>query len=144
MMPLFRPDEEQKVRELLDKVERPVELALVLGPEAEPVPGAREIDFGAEARKLLEELTALSEQLSLRVHESPTLGAERFPTIAVLPEGRDVGIRYVGLPWGYELGSLVGGCLEAGYRESSLSEQSREALGSLDRDVSVEVFVTPT
>ncbi len=144
-MPIFRPDEEARVRELLAEIERPVELVVVVGPEETPLPGARDVDFSSEARRLCEEVAALSERLSVRVTEDAAgPDVERFPAIAVLPEGEDVGIRYYGLPWGYELSSLIGACLEAGRHESSLREDSRAALGRLERDVALEVFVTPT
>jgi alkyl hydroperoxide reductase subunit AhpF len=64
--------------------------------------------------------------------------------VLVLPEGEDVGIRYDGLPWGYELSSLLGAVLEAGRRTSSLSAESLERLAGLDRDLAIDVFVTPT
>ena len=144
-MALFRQEDEARVRELLAELERPVELLLVLGPETEPLPGARDIDFSAEARRVCEELAGLSEHLSVQVtDDTNTLPVDRFPAIAVLPEGRDVGIRYYGLPWGYELWSLVGACLDAGRREPPLTEESREALARLDHDLAVDVFVTPT
>ena len=140
-MALFRPDEERRVRELLGRLERDVELVLTLGPEEEPLPGARDIDFSAQARALVEELASLGERLTVHVVEG---GEPRFPAIAVRPEGEDVGIHYYGLPWGYELSSLVGACLEAGRRRTSLGEESLAALASLERDLSLEVFVTPT
>ena len=79
----------------------------------------------------------------MRVEDEPD-GFERYPGIAVLRDGEDVGVRYYGLPWGYELGSLIGAVLEAGRAESSLSGESLERLAALDRDVSIDVFVTPT
>jgi alkyl hydroperoxide reductase subunit AhpF len=78
-----------------------------------------------------------------RVEEEPE-GFDRYPAVAVLPEGREVGIRYYGLPWGYELASLIGAVLEAGKTESSLTPESLERLASLDRDLAIDVFVTPT
>jgi alkyl hydroperoxide reductase subunit AhpF len=140
---IVRPDEEARVRELLAALERPVDLLVAQGPEETPLPGARDIDFGAETERVVRELAALGEQLSVRVEEQPA-GFERFPGIAVLPEGRDVGIRYYGLPWGYELASLVGAVLEAGKQTSSLSAESLERLAALDRELAVDVFVTPT
>ena len=62
----------------------------------------------------------------------------------MLPEGEDVGLSYYGLPYGYELGSLIGAVLEAGKRESSLSPESLERLGALEQDLTIDVFVTPT
>jgi alkyl hydroperoxide reductase subunit AhpF len=140
---IFRPEEEAKVRELLDALERPVELLVAHGPEETPLPGARDVDFGAEAERVVSELCELSGKLTLRVESEPA-GFERYPAIAVLPEGEDRGVRYYGLPWGYELASLVGAVIEAGKRESTLQAESLERLGALDRDLAIDVFVTPT
>ena len=142
-MPLFSPEEEPRVRELLEALERPVELLVAHGPEETPLPGARDVDFGAETQRIVEELAALSERVTYRVEERPD-GFERYPAIAVLPEGEDVGIRYYGLPWGYELGSLILAVLEAGLRESSLKPESLERLAALEQDLAIDVFVTPT
>ncbi|MGZ8716374.1 MAG: hypothetical protein ACXWYO_04610 [Gaiellaceae bacterium] len=39
----------------------------------------------------------------------------------------DVGVRYYGLPWGYELASLIGAVLEAGKTASSLTPESLDS-----------------
>ena len=142
-MPIFRPDDEAQVRELLRSLERPVELVVALGPEETPLPGARDIDFGAETERVVAGLAELSEHVTYRVEERPD-GFERYPAVAVLPDGEDVGLRYYGLPWGYELSSLIGAVVEAGRRESSLRPESLERLAALDRDLAIDVFVTPT
>src|SRR4051795_12482705 len=142
-MPLFRPEDEAHVRELLDGLERPVELLVALGPEETPLPGARDVDFGGETVRLVEALAELSANVTARVEDEPP-GFERYPAIAVLREGREVGVRYYGLPWGYELASLVGAVVEAGKAESSLMPESLERLASLGDDLAIEVFVTPT
>ncbi len=142
-MPIFRPEDEAHVRDLLDALERPVELLVALGPEETPLPGARDVDFGAETQRVVSGLASLSEHVTYRVEEEPD-GFERYPAIAVLPESEDAGLRYYGLPWGYELGSLIGAVLEAGRRESSLRPESLERLAGLERDLAIDVFVTPT
>jgi alkyl hydroperoxide reductase subunit AhpF len=142
-MAIFRPEDEVRVRELLAALERPVELLVAHGPEETPLVGARDVDFGAETERVVGELCALSESLSMRVEEEP-LGFDRYPAVAVRPEGRDAGVRYYGLPWGYELGSLLGAVLEAGRLESSLKASSLERLQDLDRELAIDVFVTPT
>jgi alkyl hydroperoxide reductase subunit AhpF len=142
-MPIFRPEEESKVRELLDALERPVELLVALGPEETPPPGARDMDFGAETVRVVEELAALSDNVTSRVEDEPP-GFDRYPAVSVLPGGRDVGVRYDGLPWGYELASLVGAVIEAGKTESTLMPESLDRLATLERDLAIDVFVTPT
>jgi len=131
------------VRELLDALERPVELLVALGPEETPLPGARDIDFGEETQRIVQGIAELSDRVTFRVEEEPT-GFERYPAVAVLPDGEDVGVRYYGLPWGYELASLLGGVLEAGRSASALTPESLERLDGLDRDLAIDVFVTPT
>jgi len=140
---IFRPREEERVRELLADLERPVELLLALGPEETPLAGARDIDFSGEARRLVDEFTALAPQVTARIEQEPP-GFERYPAVAVLPDGKDVGVRYYGLPWGYELASLLGGVLEAGRLESALTPESLERLATLEGDLVIDVFVTPT
>ena len=131
------------MRELLDALERPVELLVAHGPEETPLPGARDVDFGAETERIVEGIAALSERVTFRVEDEPP-GFERYPAIALLPDGEDVGVRYYGLPWGYELASLVGGVIEAGRQVPSLKPESLERLAALDRDLAIDVFVTPT
>jgi alkyl hydroperoxide reductase subunit AhpF len=142
-MPLLRPDEETKVREWFGELERPVDLLVALGPEETPGVGSGDVDFGAEMVRVCEGLAELGERVTCRVEEEPE-GFPRYPSVSVRPEGRDVGVRYDGLPWGYELGSLVGAVVEAGRAEPTLRPESLETLGALDRDLALDVFVTPT
>jgi len=142
-MAVFRPEEEPRLRELLDALERPVELLVALGPEETPLPGSPDVDFGAETQRIVEGIAALSERVTFRLEDEPP-GFERYPAVAVLPAGEDVGLRYYGLPWGYELASLLGGVLEAGRLESALAPESLARLATLDRELAIDVFVTPT
>jgi alkyl hydroperoxide reductase subunit AhpF len=142
-MSIFGPEDEAQVRGLFDQLERPVELLVAHGPEEAPLPGSRDIDFSAETLRVVSGLAALSERVTYRVEEEPD-GFERYPAIAILPEGEEVGLRYYGLPWGYELGSLIAAVLEAGRVESSLRPESLERLAGLERDLAIDVFVTPT
>lgn len=137
----LRAEEERLARGLLAELERPVVLELTLGP-GEPAPaGAGDLDFGGEALRVVEALAALSPLLSVSVLEQP--GPGRFPAIAILPEGRDAGLRYYGLPYGYELASLLGACADAGRAASALAPATLAALGRLPA-CSLEVVVTPT
>ena len=142
-MAIFRPEDEARVRELFADLVRPVELLVAHGPEETPVGGSRDTDFGAETERVVRELAELSPLVSVRVDDQPA-GFERYPAVSVQPEGRDVGVRYYGLPWGYELSSLIGAVLEAGRMESSLSPETLDRLEALDRDLAIDVFVTPT
>jgi alkyl hydroperoxide reductase subunit AhpF len=140
---LLRAEEETKVREWFAELERPVELLVALGPEETPLAGAGDVDFGAEMERVCEGLAELGERVTYRVEQEPE-GFPRFPAVSIRPDGRDVGVRYDGLPWGYELSSLVGAIVEAGRDTPSLRAESLAALEELDRDLALDVFVTPT
>ncbi len=142
-MALLRAEEETKVRGWFADLERPVELLVAVGPEETPLAGTQDIDFGAELERVCEGLAELGENVTYRVEEEPD-GFPRFPAVSIRPEGRDVGVRYDGLPWGYELSSLIGAILEAGRVTPSLRAESLAALEALDRDLTLDVFVTPT
>jgi alkyl hydroperoxide reductase subunit AhpF len=140
---LLRAEEETKVREWFAVLERPVELVVALGPEETPRPGSGDVDFGAELVRLCEGLAELGDGVTCRAEQEPD-GFPRFPAVSIRPDGRDVGVRYDGLPWGYELSSLIGGIVEAGRDEPTLRAESRAALAELERDLALDVFVTPT
>jgi alkyl hydroperoxide reductase subunit F len=142
-MALLRAEEETKVRAWFAELERPVELLVAVGPEDTPLAGARDVDFGGEMVRVCEGLAKLGDDVTCRVEQEPE-GFPRFPAVSVRPDGDDVGVRYDGLPWGYELGSLVGAIVEAGRVEPSLGAESIAALERLERDLELDVFVTPT
>ena len=132
--------ERTAIREALAGLEQDVPLLLELGPEETPVTvlaGGRELDFGAETQALLEQLAGLSDRVSLTVTETATPG--RWPKTTV-----GDGLVYHGLPWGYELTTIVGAIAEAGRPTSALSPASLAAIDALERDVGLEVYVTPT
>ena len=71
------------------------------------------------------------------------LRIDKIPAIAVIGV-KDYGIRFYGIPSGYEFTSLIGAVLDVSRQESGLSEKNKEALKELDRAVHLQVFVTPT
>jgi hypothetical protein len=133
--------EQEAVREALAGLERDVDVTLELGPSATPVTllaaGGREIDPGAIARDLVEAVCGLSDRVALTVTEHDDPGPWPRTTIGA-------GLEYLGMPAGYELTTLVHAIRDAGRIESPLSPATLARLGSLERDLTIDVFVTPT
>ncbi len=109
-----------------------------------------ECQFCRETRQLLEEVQGLSDKIELEVLEftahadrAAQYGVDKIPAIVVLGE-KDHGIRFFGIPSGYEYTSLIGAVLDASRGTAALAPQTIEALQTLDRDVHIQVFVTPT
>lgn len=71
------------------------------------------------------------------------LRIDKIPAIAVIG-AKDHGIRFYGIPSGYEFTSLIGAILDVSRQQSGLSDRSKQALRQLDRSVHIQVFVTPT
>ena len=133
--------EREAVASVLATLERDVQVTLELGPTAAPVTllaaGGREIDSGAQTQAVLEDVCSLSDRVTLEIVEHDEPGP--WPRTTIGP-----GLVYLGMPLGYELTTLVHGIVEAARAESSLTEASRERLGRLERDVAIDVYVTPT
>ena len=141
----FSAEHGRAAADLLLDLERPVELALVLGPyDTTTIVGARELDPEQETRTILQRVAAMSALVTVTEHGEGAYGADRYPATVVLCDGADTGIRFYGTPWGYELASLVGAVREVGRHGSSLAPAALAALGRLDRPLDVEVYVTPT
>lgn len=144
--PVLGEREQAAVREALAAIERDVEVTLELGPTATPVTllaaGGREIDPNAVALDLVEAVCALGPGeggagIHLTVVEREEPGP--WPRTTVAP-----GVSYLGMPVGYELTTLVHAVAEAGRATPSLGAAALERLEGLDRDIAVDVFVTPT
>lgn len=99
---------------------------------------------------LVTEVAALSDKISvegLNPHidreRAQAYGIEVAPAIVV--EGAtDYGIRFLGMPAGYEFANLIDSIIVASTGEPALSAATKEALGNLTEDVTIKVFTTPT
>ncbi len=64
------------------------------------------------------------------------------PAIVVRTEEKDYGVRYLGIPAGFEFASLVGAIEDVGKGDPGLSPDSRLMLANLRNPVHIRVFVT--
>ena len=103
-----------------------------------------------EARQVADQMASLSEQITVEEHnlvldkdEVSKYQVDQVPVIAVVAE-RDVGIRYYGVPAGFEIESLVSAIEVVAGLAPAVSVSAQSVLDALDRDVRISVFVTPT
>lgn len=101
-------------------------------------------------RRILEEVTTLSDKLHLNVHSvvsepeaARDFGIARTPAIAFVG-AEDYGIRYYGIPGGYEFATLLELIIAVSAGAAALAESSREILARLKDRAAIQVFVTPT
>ena len=108
------------------------------------------IEYGRETRQLLEDLAGLSDKLSLDVYDFlldkekvVEYGVDKVPATAVR-NGKDHGIRFYGIPAGYEFAALLDAIIEVSQGTSGLSARTKERLSHITQPVHLQVFVTPT
>jgi alkyl hydroperoxide reductase subunit AhpF len=108
------------------------------------------LEYGREARMLLEELSAMSDKLSLEVYnflldkdKVAEYGVDKVPA-TLARNGKDYGIRFYGIPAGYEFSTLLDAMLDVSRGESGLDSESKQKLALLTQPIHLEVFVTPT
>lgn len=109
-----------------------------------------ECDFCAETRQLVEELSATSDLLQAEVYDfladkavAESYGVDKIPAIAVVGE-KDYGVRFYGIPSGYEFSTLIEDIISVSRGESGLSEATVAAVAGIRTPVHLQVFVTPT
>ena len=148
MEKLLPDDIVSQVREVFHRLEHPVQVLLFV---AQTQTEASDI-----TRQLLEEVVALSDKLSLSVHDlaaEPDLarfykveGKAPAIGIAAREAGQitDYGIRLLGVPSGHEFSTLIQDLILVAGRDSGLSAQVRSYIQKLNKPLHLEVFVTPT
>ena len=109
-----------------------------------------ECQYCRETHDILSELVQLHDKLNLKVYNFVTdkemadkYHVDKIP--ATIVEGtKDYGIRYYGIPSGYEFSSLLEDIIDVSKGESGLSEESKAMLKEINAPVRLQVFVTPT
>ncbi|MGD2148560.1 MAG: thioredoxin family protein [Anaerolineae bacterium] len=141
-MPLLNEEIKEQVKEQLADLAGPVRL-IMFTQEFECM-------YCAETRKLVEEVSQLSEDLTADIYnfvvdedKAQELGVDKIPAVAIVGD-EDYGIRFYGIPSGYEFTSLLEAIRIAAAGESDLSQETVEFLSSLSEPVHMQVFVTPT
>lgn len=99
---------------------------------------------------LVRDVVELSDKTSMEVlnlvldrEKAEAYGVDRAPAVVV--EGaRDYGIRFFGLPAGYEFTNLIDAVVVASTGLPALSEETQATLAGLTSPVHIRVFTTPT
>jgi glutaredoxin-like protein len=106
--------------------------------------------FCKEARELVQEVSSLSEKLIPKIFDFQKdiekvkeLSIDKIPAIALLGE-KDFGIRFYGIPSGYEFTSLLEGIILVSMGNPKLSPATKDFLDNLKKNIHLQVFVTPT
>lgn len=112
-------------------------------------------EYCEPARSLLEEITPLSDKIAFSSYDidldpdsAKKFGVDKTPGIVIASHGGgeivDHGIRYAGMPSGHEFTSLINDIIMVSQGVSGLTETSRAFLSTVDQEILLQVYVTPT
>jgi len=109
-----------------------------------------ECQFCAQTRQLINELAVLNDKIKVEIYDfaanaekAKEYGVDKVPALIIMGE-KDYGIRYYGLPFGYELQTLLEGVINVSKRKTDISEETRKRLKEITKPVHIQVFVTLT
>ncbi len=154
-MALLQESDREQLKQEFSKLQNVVKLVFFTQ--------ALDCDYCGLTQQVLEEVVSLSDKIQLQIlnyaidkDQVANYRIARVPAIAVVrvetheKDGsvetvdRDFGIRFYGVPAGYEFASLLGDILDVSSGDSGLSPQSKSALAELQSPVHLQVFTTPT
>ena len=115
-----------QLKAYLEKVTQPLEIVESLDGGAK----------SAELHELLEEITALSDKITLVRRDDDA----RKPSFAINRAGTDIGVRFAGIPMGHEFTSLVLALLQVGGHPSKATQDVIEQVRNLDGEFVFETY----
>jgi glutaredoxin-like protein len=131
----------QEVSKILAIMDKPVTIKLFTQ--------GMECGFCKQTHELLDELVSLNNKLKLEVYNLETDAAAvkkykitEIPAIAIMDK-KDYGIRFVGIPAGFEFSSLLNAFLLVSTGKVKLTNETKTFLDGLAKRVHLKVFVTP-
>ena len=142
-MPILTERDQAAVRKEFERITGPVKL-VVFSQELAAA------DLCRQNEQLMHEVAALSDQITVETlnlaidrERAESYGIDQVPALVV--EGaRDYGIRFYGIPLGYEFSNLIDSIIVASTGAPMLSEDTLASLRALASDVDIKVFSTPT
>ena len=136
----------REIRRRFEAMESPVVLKLFVRGDKDECP------YCEDTRQLLEAVAELDDRVTVEVHDldlepevADRYGVDMAPAIVFArADGSDTGVRFYGIPADYEFGTLIDDIVDVSRGTGELSPETEAYLKSLDTDVHLQVFVTPT
>jgi alkyl hydroperoxide reductase subunit AhpF len=142
-MPILQPRDEDAVRKEFQRIAGPVKL-VVFSQELVAA------DLCRQNEQLMREVAALSDRISIEMlnpavdrERAAAYGIDQVPA-TVVEGARDYGVRFLGIPAGYEFSNLIDSIVAVSSGEAALRDDTKASLATLTGDIQIKVFSTPT
>jgi glutaredoxin-like protein len=138
------PDDKKELlkNDFKQKLEHPVKI-LMFTQEVE-------CRFCSDTRELVQELATLNDKISVEVYDfvadaqkAKEYGVDKIPALAILGE-KDYGVRIYGIPYGYELQTLIEAVINVSKGKTDLTDKTKQILAEVKAPVHIQVFVSLT
>lgn len=146
---LLSEEDTADIRKLFsEQLVKPVTLRLFVQDKSQP----GECLYCNETEQMAQEIADLNDKLRLEVHQYPTedtyvqqYNVERVPALILeTSAGQDTGVRFYGIPSGYEFGTLLEDIEDISTGKTRLSPELVNQVEHVQNDVTIKVFTTPT
>ena len=109
-----------------------------------------ECRFCSDTRQLVQEIATLNDKIEVEVYDfmvdaakAQELKIEKIPALAIIGK-KDYGVRIYGIPYGYELQTLIAAVVGVSTSKTDLSDKTKAILADVKAPVHIQVFVTLT
>ena len=109
-----------------------------------------ECRFCSDTRQLVQEIATLNDKINVEVYDfmvdaakAQELKIEKIPALAIIGK-KDYGVRIYGIPYGYELQTLIAAVVGVSTGKTDLSDKTKAILADVKAPVHIQVFVTLT
>lgn len=143
-MALFNDEVRRKLTDILEGLKDEVNIAFF----------TQEYECAScrDAHAFAEEFAELSDKIKLETFEfvrdkaeAEKYGVDKIPAMVILDKDKkDYGVRFYGIPGGYEINSFLTALNELSGNRDELPEELRKRIRAIDKDVHIQVFVTAT
>ncbi|MDR2759406.1 MAG: FAD-dependent oxidoreductase [Spirochaetaceae bacterium] len=128
----FTPEIKARLAEVFEKMARPLVLHLAL--DERPV--------SEELRRFMEELSAMTDKISLHILPPESPGGDTPWVGLYLEDGTSRGIAFHGVPGGHEFNSFVIGLYNAAGPGQSLEAELEQAIQAIETPISMKILVS--
>jgi glutaredoxin-like protein len=140
---LIPDDKKEAIRtEFKEKLDKPVKIIMFTQE--------LECRFCSDTRQLAQDMATLSDKITTEVYDFVAnadkvkqYGIDKIPALAIIGE-KDYGVRIYGIPYGYEIQTLIDALIGVSRGKADISEKTRVVLADIKAPVHIQVFVTLT
>ncbi len=138
------PDDKKELlkSDFNEKLDNPVKIVMF----------TQEIECGScnSTREIIQEIATLNGKISVEVYDfvadaakAKEYDVDKIPALAIIGK-KDYGVRIYGLPYGYELQTLIDAIINVSKGKTDLSGKTKQILADVKSPVHIQVFVSLT